>query len=369
MDKVQFCKRCGTGIEPADYYFFRDKNLCKSCYENDVTDQNINLFVLCFAVIFFIPPADLIFDLGLEYGFFMLLRVAAFTGFAYLAYKNIYSQFKIADLNISIIFGGVAILYNPFFPIELTRFIWTPINIGTGVFLLGFFNQQRVMRQFIIDTEIEIKNTTGKHKNIPKNNFEDTKARPLAPEPKPEKENVLGAAKLIIDPLLVEKSLMEPTTGYLDSDEALGFVAGFSDGFLQSSAKHFGLEGTDEDLAMVTVLEVVFEGTSNSADRFYELQTEDNEGFFAAQMQGGEQAFALLDKLKTASFSKDMQIGWLKEYNHWLDKRGKTENSSKWQISALENLFEPVEMLIDFVKRLNHVGDEELAALMVWTTK
>ena len=300
----------------------------------------------------------------------MLLRLTAFFGFAYLAYQNWENEYKLADLPISYMFAGLAVLYNPFISVSLTREIWTPINIATGVLVFVFLNQKnkasnlnKLKPSTIPDPPIKHSNGSSIKENKPSNSTD------VQPQTKLEKENVLGASKLIIDPLLIEKSLMDTSTGYLDSDEALGFVAGFSDGFLQSSAKHFGLEGTDEDRAMVTVLEVVFEGTNNSAARFYKLQTENNESFFAAQMQGGEQAFALLDKLKTASLGKDMQIGWLKEYNRWLKEVGGKTKSTDEEVSALERIVGPAEMLIDFAKRVDHVGDEELAALMVWTTK
>ena len=35
-----------------------------------------------------------------------------------------------------IIFGIFALLYNPIFPVHLTRAIWTPINITTALFFI-----------------------------------------------------------------------------------------------------------------------------------------------------------------------------------------------------------------------------------------
>lgn len=389
----KYCIRCFANIQQEDVVSFTDSGLCDACYQaakkktrasqerKQIQSQTVrppksdneitgDIFIIGFGCLFFVGPADLIFDFGLEYEFFMFLRLAAFFGFAYMAYQNWDKPYKLADLPMSYIFSGLAVLYNPFISVSLTREIWTPVNIATGVLIFVFLNQKnkatnlnKLKPSTIPDPPIKHSNGSSIKENKQSNSTD------VQPQTKLEKENVLGASKLIIDPLLIEKSLMDTSTGYLDTDEALGFVAGFSDAFLQSSAKHFGLEGTDEDLAMVTVLEVVFEGTNNSADRFYKLQTENNENFSAAQMQGGEQAFALLDKLKTASFSKDMQIGWLKEYNLWLKKKGGKTNRPSGEISALERIVGPAEMLIDFAKRIDHVGDEELAALMVWTTK
>ena len=71
--------------------------------------------------------------LPFPYGYYTLLRiiVCAMSGLiCFIEYKK--------TINIwVIIFGVFTLLYNPIFPIHLTRTIWTPINIITAIFFLS----------------------------------------------------------------------------------------------------------------------------------------------------------------------------------------------------------------------------------------
>ena len=71
----------------------------------------------------------------LPYGFYQILKLVAFLSSCFLAYD---SQ-KESDKSSLIIFIVFAILYNPLFPIHLTKAIWLPINIATvGYFTLSY---------------------------------------------------------------------------------------------------------------------------------------------------------------------------------------------------------------------------------------
>ena len=70
------------------------------------------------------------------YGYYTFLRivvcgVAAFTAyFSYEIKKEIWA----------VVFGMIAILFNPISPISLSREIWAPIDIGTGIlFIISTF--------------------------------------------------------------------------------------------------------------------------------------------------------------------------------------------------------------------------------------
>ena len=202
--------------------------------------------VIGFACLFFIAPADLIFDFGLEYGFFMFLRLTAFFGFAYLAYQNWESEYKLADLPIPYMFAGLALLYNPLIPVSLTREIWTPINIATGVLVFMFL-------------QLKNKKTNGDEKNrtsVSASSISPVSAPPIKGPSRPslwenkkptsiefsnnkkqetsEKGDFGKIISLITDPLLLQKTMMKQDSGYLDSISALGYVGGYTDAFLQN---------------------------------------------------------------------------------------------------------------------------------------
>lgn len=69
---------------------------------------------------------------GWPYGFFTLLRFVVFATTAYVAWMA-YEQQKEKWVWI---FGFLAVLFNPFFPIYLNRDLWSIIDFITGVFLI-----------------------------------------------------------------------------------------------------------------------------------------------------------------------------------------------------------------------------------------
>lgn len=88
------------------------------------TKKNIALVIA--SVILFLALFD-----GWQYGFFTLLRFVVFASTAYVAWMA-YEEQKEKWVWI---FGFIAVLFNPFIPIHLTREIWMTIDFVTGVFL------------------------------------------------------------------------------------------------------------------------------------------------------------------------------------------------------------------------------------------
>ena len=88
--------------------------------------KNIALFVA--ASFLFMALFD-----GWQYGFFTLLRFVVFATTTYVAWMA-YEEQKEKWVWI---FGFVAVLFNPFFPVHLTREIWFVIDLISGVFLLA----------------------------------------------------------------------------------------------------------------------------------------------------------------------------------------------------------------------------------------
>ena len=78
------------------------------------------------AVLFFLCLADM------PYGFYQFVRFAGLIGFAILAYKA-YEQDRQTEM---IIYGGLALLFQPFFKIALGREMWNIVDVIVGIGLL-----------------------------------------------------------------------------------------------------------------------------------------------------------------------------------------------------------------------------------------
>lgn len=86
-----------------------------------------NIAVIIAAILLFLALFG-----GWPYGFFTLLRFVVFATSVYIAWMA-YEQQKEKWVWI---FGFLAVLFNPFFPIYLNRDLWSVIDFITGVFLI-----------------------------------------------------------------------------------------------------------------------------------------------------------------------------------------------------------------------------------------
>jgi len=78
------------------------------------------------SILFFLCLADM------PYGFYQLVRFAGLIGFAILAYQA-NQQGRQTEM---IIYGGLALLFQPFFKIALGREIWNIVDVVVGIGLL-----------------------------------------------------------------------------------------------------------------------------------------------------------------------------------------------------------------------------------------
>jgi hypothetical protein len=78
------------------------------------------------AILFFLCLADM------PYGFYQLIRFAGLIGFAILAYQ---ANLKGSQTEM-IIYGGLALLFQPFFKIALGREMWNIIDATVGIGLI-----------------------------------------------------------------------------------------------------------------------------------------------------------------------------------------------------------------------------------------
>jgi hypothetical protein len=78
------------------------------------------------AVLFFLCLIDM------PYGFYMLVRFSGLIGFAILAYQ----ANQAGRQTEMIIYGGLALLFQPFLKIALGRQMWNIVDVAVGIGLL-----------------------------------------------------------------------------------------------------------------------------------------------------------------------------------------------------------------------------------------
>jgi hypothetical protein len=85
-----------------------------------------NIIKISLAILFFLCLADM------PYGFYQFVRFAGLIGFAVLAYQA-NQQGRQTEM---IIYGGLALLFQPFFKIALGRQMWNIVDLVVGIGLL-----------------------------------------------------------------------------------------------------------------------------------------------------------------------------------------------------------------------------------------
>ena len=80
----------------------------------------------------------------MTYGFYQFVRFAALVGFGILAYK-VNEEGENTEM---IIYGGLALLFQPFFKIALGRDIWNIVDVIVGIGLIAslFMNRTKSQR-------------------------------------------------------------------------------------------------------------------------------------------------------------------------------------------------------------------------------
>ena len=81
--------------------------------------------------------------LDMPYGYYQLVRFLALIGFGILAFKA-NEQDKKTEM---LIYGGLALLFQPFFKIALGRQIWNIVDVIVGIGLTGSLIMYRTKSQ------------------------------------------------------------------------------------------------------------------------------------------------------------------------------------------------------------------------------
>jgi hypothetical protein len=86
-----------------------------------------NLIKIILAVLLFLCLADM------PYGYYEFVRFASMIGFGILGYKA-YSR---NNQTMMVVYGSLALLFQPFFKVALGRDLWNIVDVVVGVWLLG----------------------------------------------------------------------------------------------------------------------------------------------------------------------------------------------------------------------------------------
>ncbi|WP_031428237.1 DUF6804 family protein [Flavimarina sp. Hel_I_48] len=82
--------------------------------------------------------------LDMPYGYYQFVRFVALIGFGILAYKA-NEQNKNTEM---IIYGGLALFFQPFFKLALGREIWNIVDVIVGIGLIGTLVMNRNKSQY-----------------------------------------------------------------------------------------------------------------------------------------------------------------------------------------------------------------------------
>ena len=108
-------------------------------FDTRIANRRKNFSVLLASVFLFLALLD-----GWPYDFFVILRFVVFSCTIYVAWLSYHMNREVCIW----IFGFIALIFNPFLPVHLSRDIWVVIDFTTGLFLfssvfwLKFKNQE-----------------------------------------------------------------------------------------------------------------------------------------------------------------------------------------------------------------------------------
>jgi hypothetical protein len=99
--------------------------------------QMVRVIKIAMAILMFLCLLDM------PYGFYQFVRFVALIGFGILAYK----ANEESENTEMIIYGGLALLFQPFFKIALGREIWNIVDVIVGIGLIASLFMNRTESQ------------------------------------------------------------------------------------------------------------------------------------------------------------------------------------------------------------------------------
>ena len=97
----------------------------------------------------FIVPAGLLMlaVLPLPYAYYEFLRVTVTGAAAYVAVRMV----KLDRHNIAVLFGLIALLFNPIAPVYLSKQVWIIFDLMAALIFIGVWRDAKVFRRLSID--------------------------------------------------------------------------------------------------------------------------------------------------------------------------------------------------------------------------
>ena len=313
------CKKCNSPLPlRGDPDGAANLGLCTQCFqlksshsksqlENETfIDAYDKYLIVLFAIVFVIPVYDFLVTQELPWAYFQFLRIMAFIGFGYLSYRSM-SEKKEEDTSLwFFVFLGFAILYNPFFQVSLgSRDAWSGANFLSAATLLWYAFGPN------LDDQKPLKKRLG-------SNETGSVGEPWA-ERKVGNERRSELISLIAQPLSMQVFFItarDDGLSYLGSDHAIGFVAGFTDAFLQRASTTSAISDLDAVAIVTVVLDTVLEPAKVNPGRLFTLQDSGDPVFMKALSDGGNYAFALLDDPS----DRRLQMHWVTFVAEWTAK-------------------------------------------------
>ncbi len=94
------------------------------------------------AIVWLLPAAVVLLGIApLPYGYYQFVRIVACGTAAFLAYKDYEIDGKMTGWTAPLAIA--AILFNPLIPIYLTRALWAPIDLATGILFVAHWRARR----------------------------------------------------------------------------------------------------------------------------------------------------------------------------------------------------------------------------------
>lgn len=97
-----------------------------------------NIIKIILSILFFLCLVDM------PYGYYQIVRFAGLLGFVILSYKSCKQNRQIE----MIIYGGLTLLFQPFFKVALGRQVWNVVDIivGLGLIISILFGQKKYIK-------------------------------------------------------------------------------------------------------------------------------------------------------------------------------------------------------------------------------
>ena len=351
------CKKCNSPLPLCgDPDGAANIGLCTQCFqlkslrsnsqqENETfVDTYDKYFIVLFAFVFVIPVYDFLVTQELPWAYFQFLRIVAFIGFGYLSYRCM-SEKKEEDSSLwFFVFLGFAILYNPFFQVSLgSRDAWSGANFLSAATLLWYafgpnLDDPKPPQENVYSTKSESFSEPRIERNIPD-------------------ERRAELFSLIAPPLgmqVVFITARDEGVAYLGSDHAIGFVAGFTDTFIQLLDTPSPVTDRDAISIVTVVLNSVLEPAKINAGRLFTLRDSGDPDFLEAVEEGGLYAAKLLNDPTNA----ELQMYWVTLVDEWIENNAIVNTTLKQSLLREYQEFNSACTLLEYDEEIYQMAEE-----------